>query len=198
MAVSRGGSAWNTRYTASSRRAASSSVIGFSLQPELQCAVLVIADCRAHQRTSRRKPFQPKDDAKGDRQHEDGSKRQPSGNPHRTTRRNPLRFSLQACAQLEHERRLRAKGRRLEKCILQPGAQGTPRLDVGPACEASFEVVIHRVVRLGAQFARHERVGQLTNIRAFHVLSGSRPLQVSRFRDCAEVGTKKGPSPVET
>jgi hypothetical protein len=59
-------------------------------------------------------------------------------------------------------------------------------------------VVVHQVVRLGAQFAVHERVGQLANIRAFHVVSGSRPLPRSRFRDRAEVGTQKGPSPVKT
>jgi hypothetical protein len=59
-------------------------------------------------------------------------------------------------------------------------------------------VVVHRVVRHGAQFARHERIGQLTNICAFHVVSGSRQLLDSGLRDCAEVGTKKGPSPVET
>jgi len=138
-------------------------------------------------RTSRRKQVQ----------HEGGSTSQPAGNPHRTTRRNLLRLGLQACSQLDQELRLRAKYLCVEECTPQPGAQGTPRIDVGTACQAPFEVVVHHVVSLGAQFARHERVGQLTNIRTFHGVSGSHPLPVGGCRDCAEVGTKKGPSLVE-
>ncbi|HEY2908122.1 MAG TPA: hypothetical protein VGJ29_19605 [Vicinamibacterales bacterium] len=83
--------------------------------------------------------------------------------------RRLMRTVLKCRAHLLHEFRPWLEGRCRLKGAAHAVAQRAARRDIRAAHRTGLEVAQNLVVRLGEEFLSEKRIGQFTNVAAFHV-----------------------------